>query len=135
MFRIFGQFLAMIALMASAVNAQCAVSCLFNNASRAEHTRPVSVQPFHTGHACCPNQKAPGPGDQQRRQPCPNPAATVSNNVAVPVVQHQDAGPLSAALSCVYSFDLLLPNQHLPVPNPANRIAVQDPSAFSVLRV
>jgi len=134
-FRIFGQFLAMIALMASAVNAQCAMSCLLQNGARARQTSPVTVQPSHTGHACCPDQKAPRPGDQQRRQPCPDPTASVSNNIAVPVVQHQDAGPLLAMLSRVSFFDLLLPIQHLPVPNPANRIAVQDPPAFSVLRV
>src|SRR5258708_36915595 len=80
--------LALIAMMASVINAQCAVSCSLQ----------VDPDPIH--HACCPSQGAPKPGQQPKDEvPCPHPAPTadqarLNNNSA-----NLDAVPIVVGLS------------------------------------
>ena len=78
MFRFLGRALAIVAVMASAVNAQCALSC---SLQASHHVRPsVSLaQAAHAGHACCPDLKSPARNEAPRqKQPCPTPVVVVT---------------------------------------------------------
>lgn len=134
MLRIFGQFLAMFAVIASAVNAQCAISCSLQRASGAERTSAV-LQSSHPGHACCSKRSSTVPDQQPRRQPCPNPVSGISDSAVVPAVQHQDAGPLFTVLPVVALSNVLLPVRRQPAIVAAGSAGIQSPPAYSILRV
>lgn len=69
-----GQSLALIAMMVSVINAQCALSCSLPSIAgspASPHASPVD--PDRTGHACCPHQGVPKPKQQKDEVPCPHP--------------------------------------------------------------
>lgn len=73
MVKLLGQFLALIAMMVSVINAQCVVSCALQSiaGSPASHASPVD--PDRTRHACCRHQGVPKPKHQKGEVPCPHP--------------------------------------------------------------
>ena len=60
MVRCVGQILAVVAMMASAMNAQCALSCWFQNAKPASVKETQGIHAPVMGHACCPKKTRPG---------------------------------------------------------------------------
>jgi len=74
--RLFGKVLALFAVMASAINAQCVMSCLLQTAMTARVHGMTRDSASRTGHACCPRQRSSAPKQQEQpKQPCPNVAA------------------------------------------------------------
>src|SRR5260370_47807 len=55
MVKLLVQSLALIAMMASVINAQCAVSCALQSIAGSPASHAARVDPDHTGHACCPH--------------------------------------------------------------------------------
>jgi hypothetical protein len=135
MFRYFGQFFAIVAALASAINAQCALSCSLQTVTRSAAHETSNVHSPRTGHPCCPEQKAPVPSDQNRQQqPCPDPLPTISDIRAATALQHLDA-PQSFDLASGYSFDLVPPVHRSPLPVVVDSSGFHDAPAFSVLRI
>lgn len=63
-----GKIFSILAMMAIAVNAQCALSCSFQPA----------VAKAESAHACCKHDKAPV---EQERKRCPNPVAVFGSDI------------------------------------------------------
>jgi hypothetical protein len=137
MFRLVGQFLAIVAVMASAVNAQCALSCsmqgMTGNAPHQAH-----IAPSRSGaHACCPAQNAPAPNGKelpQQQQPCPIPVVTAGEIVAANSIQY------SAVAQVIDGPTLASLDQYLPVRRYAPSVFVDssgipDVPAFAILRI
>jgi hypothetical protein len=74
MVKLRGQSLALIAMVASVINAQCALSCSLQSIAGPTASHASRVDPDRTGHACCPHQGVPKPKQQTNEGPCPNPA-------------------------------------------------------------
>ncbi len=138
MFRFAGQFLAIVAVMASAINAQCALSCSMQGMTGNARRQAQSVRSHGGAHACCPTQHAPAPHgkerSQQQQQPCPIPVATTSDVAVANAIQYSDVaqlfdGPAIGSLS-----------QDLPVRQYAPPVFVDSSGipiipAFAVLRI
>ncbi len=82
-----GQSLALIAMMASVIIAQCAVSCSLQSIAGSPASHASRVDADRTGHACCPHRGAPKPKQQKDGIPCPHPVpaaddARLSNSSA-----------------------------------------------------
>ena len=132
MFTVLGRVLAILAVMASAVNAQCALSC---SLKLSQPHRIAAAGLARTGHACCArstlpfHQEAPTP-----TQPC-SPAAPAVAEVELPAPLELTSAlhfltecfaPLLDYASLVARIGLLIQFRlpHLP-----------DAPAFSILRV
>ena len=73
MVKLRGQSLALIAMMASVINAQCAVSCSLQSIAGSTASHANRLDPDRAGHACCPQHRVPKPKQQQDEAPCPHP--------------------------------------------------------------
>jgi hypothetical protein len=76
MVKMLGQFLAIVTMMASVVNAQCVVSCSFQSATRSPAPFASRVQSNRTAHSCCQHQGLPKQKQQKNDAPCPHPILT-----------------------------------------------------------
>lgn len=82
-----GQLLALFAILASAINAQCALSCSLLLEIRSVPKQGVT-QASPAGHACC--SKGRGAANKQQEQPiapCPHPLPSISNAVELSPIQ------------------------------------------------
>jgi hypothetical protein len=82
MLRRFGQFLALIAVMASALNAQCALSCSMQALPQTTPNHANIVQSAGTGHAgheCCPSETIPKPTRDDKGRSCSDPLLTTNS--------------------------------------------------------
>src|ERR1700733_874735 len=71
-----GKAFALVAVMASVVNANCTLSCSFQQLlSGALHPMEIT-QSAHTGHTCCPGTEKPEPAKEIPHQPCSDPLLT-----------------------------------------------------------
>jgi hypothetical protein len=106
MVKLLGQSLALIAMVTSVINAQCAVSCSLQSFAGSPASQASRIDPDYTGHACCPHQGLPKPKQQKDEVPCPHPVraaaeARLSNSsasfkvipAAVEVGSSQEYGP------------------------------------------
>lgn len=135
MLRCLGQVLSIVAVLASAINTQCDVSCSLESVTRSAAHEISSVASPRTGHACCPEQKSSKPRDKNRQQqPCSNLLLTVSDVGIATALQHL-AAPPSSALASGYYFDLLLPIQRSPLPVVVDSSGLHYVPAFSILRI
>jgi hypothetical protein len=94
-FRNFGNILALIAVMASAINAQCALTCSLQALSSVAPTEAQMVQPNLAGHACCPRSKQTEPTKEKSPKPCSDPLVVIggvnfADTNAAAVSQHFD---------------------------------------------
>ncbi len=137
MFRLAGQFLAIIAVMASAINAQCALSCSMQGTpGKAPHQAHI-VRSQGDAHACCHNRHTPAPqGEEQpqQQQPCPIPVVTAGEIVAAYPIQY------SAVAQVIDGPTLASLDQYLPVRRYAPSVfvdssGVPDIPAFAILRI
>jgi hypothetical protein len=135
MFKRFGQILAIVAVMASVVNAQCDLSCSLQAMTRPVAAGAGSIKSTHAGHPCCPPEQVPEPSDQHpHQQPCPDPLPVVSD-LAVATPLHLDSLPQWSDLTAGHSFDLVLRVQPSASPLVVDFSPVPDIPAFSVLRI
>jgi hypothetical protein len=74
--------LALIAMMACIVNAQCAVSCSLQPIAASSATHESAADPNLADHECCPHPGAPQPKQQKNKVPCPH-AGPPANDVAL----------------------------------------------------
>ncbi len=137
MFRSLGQILAVVAIVATAVNAQCALSCSLK-ASTQSSAYDDSTSGTHLtriGHACCPGQKSPEPSNRsQQKQPCPDPSLPVMETKIASFVQFVDASHFVSVASCL-SFDEVLYVNRVALLTANDSLSSHDSPAFSVLRV
>lgn len=134
MFRVLGRVLAIVAVMASAVNAQCALSCSLQASQLA---RPgAAVASFaHAGHACCPDSKSPARNEVPRQnRPCPTPAPALFEVKPVDAFQFADnLHFIDLTVSCSLVRGLQVQRGALPI-----SVELSDSygiPAFSILRV
>jgi hypothetical protein len=137
MFRFAGQFLAIMAVMASAINAQCALSCSMQGMKGDAPQQAQIVRQHGGAHACCPDQHAPEPnGKEQPRQqqPCPTPVWTTNNIAAANQIQYSDAaqlfdGPIPVSLGQDLRVRRYAPSVFV------DSFGIPDIPAFAVLRL
>jgi len=119
--------------MASAVNAQCALSCSLQASQLA---RPgAAVASFaHAGHACCPDSKSPARNEVPRKKPCPTPAPALFEVKPVDAFQFADnLHFIDLTVSCSLVRGLQVQCRALPI-----SVELSDSygiPAFSILRV
>jgi hypothetical protein len=78
MFKLLGHFLALAAMTASVINAQCAVSCSLHSSSRSPSSEASPANLGGSDHSCCPHRRAPGP-TQPKDNPCHRTVAIADN--------------------------------------------------------
>ena len=78
MIRQLGQSLALVAMMASVINARCAISCSLQSIARSSTVQVSRVDPYRPGHACCPHQGVPKSNQQKDEIPCPHPVTVAA---------------------------------------------------------
>jgi hypothetical protein len=110
-----GKLLSIFAMMAVAINAQCALSCSVQAAQT----------PKQADHSCCKDHKSPA---SHKPAPCPEAILTVA-------APHKSQAPVSYFVNIVGpTYTPLLVHEYRP--SPAMRAAkLPDISAFSILRV
>lgn len=138
MFRRFGQLLALIAVMASVLNAQCALSCsmlAFPQTAPNQANVVQSAGMGHGGHECCPGETTPTPTKDEKSRSCSDPLLTI-NGV--------DVSNVVSAVDAPHCFDLaLIPHSEPVVSELRSTLAhsvVDPPSsrdvrAFFILRI
>jgi hypothetical protein len=138
MFRFAGQFLAIIAVMASAINAQCAVSCLLQPVTmRSAGHEAKSVQAPRNLHPCCPGQNTAAPHGKERhqqQQPCPIPIVTTSDLAVSNLIEHSDTPRLFYG-PALPSLDRDLPVRQYAPPVFVDSSGIPDIPAFAILRI
>ena len=138
--RCLGKTLALFAVMASALNAQCVLSCSLQSLSpAAPHSAHMNMNmdmPMPSGHGCCHASEQSKPSHDQTHQPCTDPLLFVGdlNSLNVPQL-----------VAVVQPFDpsfAILGDEAAPVRRsvswPAladDPVGTFDPPAFSVLRI
>jgi hypothetical protein len=120
MVKLRAQSLALIAMMASVINAQCAVSCSVQSIAGSPTSHASQVDPDRTGHACCPHRGVPEPKQQKDEVPCPHPApaadearlniSSASLNTIPPVVEIGLSHEHSRQLAETYLDPRIAPN-------------------------
>ena len=134
MFRLFGQFFAIVAVLASAINAQCALSCAFQAMVHSSVIHGDYVESASAESSCHPEDQAPGPDGNDTGIPCSHTVLSVSSF---------DAGNAPRSLSTLPHFDaapfnrlnaLMVVTRTPPRIMPASP-ACRDVSVFSILRV
>ena len=134
MLKYIGQILAMFAMVASAINAQCALYCSLRMAPNSAAYRASGAPSSGTGHSCCPERKAPLTDTQNRRQhPCADPLATVVGGIA-PASQSLDA-PQCFDSAFRPSSNRSLQVKRFPPPLVVDSSGIFAFPAFSVLRI
>lgn len=137
MFRLAGQFLAIVAVMASAINAQCALSCSMQGMPGNGPHQTHSVRSQGGAHACCPNRNIPTPHGEERpqqQQPCPIPVVTTSDIVAANPIQYSAVAQLFEGPTPV-SLDQYLPvRRYAPSVFPDSS-GIPDIPVFAILRI
>jgi hypothetical protein len=121
MFRFIGQVLAMIAVMASGLNAQCALSCVLEQVQAS------------SSHDCCPEQNGPAKHDEHRQQ-CSVLVMAPSTLAAVNLVQYSSV-PLAFSAPPVLLVDGHLPVRQHAAPLFVGSSGIPDVPAFAILRI
>ena len=133
MFRRVGRFLALIAVVASALNAECALSCSMRvltgkTLPPGQTTEAASSAP----HPCCPARKTLPSERNGAEKPCSDPM-TIGEAAASALLQNQDAVQF-LGLALDYRSDILMSAQGTP-----STLAVdsrlRDLPSFSILRL
>ena len=70
MLKLLGHFLALTAMTASVINAQCAMSCSLHSDSRSPSSEASPPNLGGSDHSCCPHRRAPGPMQPKGGNPC-----------------------------------------------------------------
>jgi hypothetical protein len=135
MVRRLGRMLAIVAVMAAAVDAQCVLSCSLVAMARPVSNETISAHVSNSRHACCPNPKSPGHGRQdQNKQPCPSPVSELNAFPVATQLQQWDV-PRVCDPAAGYSFDAILQAQRSALPASIDLFALPDLPAFFVLRL
>src|SRR5450755_421293 len=69
-----GQLVALAALIASVINAQCAVSCSLQVIPGRRSSQVTALDSGRAGHSCCAHKGVPNQRQQKDETPCPYPA-------------------------------------------------------------
>jgi hypothetical protein len=122
--------------MASAINAQCALSCSLQTVPRSSAYETQNIHSHRGGHACCQPQKTPARNDQnrQQQQPCPDPVLTISEVGFATPIQHLDP-PRDFAGHLIYSPDVALPVRQIALPAVVDSSGTPNTPAFFILRI
>lgn len=104
-----GRILALLAVLASAMNAQCTLTCSI------ESPPVVTVlHEAHASHACCPGKKTAGTGHEKRSKPCSDSLLMSSSSGLISDAQ---ASPLTGYLGVaptLTAFVLVCQSAHSP---------------------
>ncbi len=77
------QLFALVAMMVSVVNAQCAVSCEIAAPSASRNSAGIAaISVDQEQHGCCPHEGAPEPKQGKPNVPCPQPLPAASQDRA-----------------------------------------------------
>lgn len=131
MFKLLGQFLALVAMMASVLNAQCAVSCTLKLVIHSPSSDLSAIDLNQTQHACCPHHGAPKPKEQKHSVPCPPPLPAASKDRS----DHKNASTASilAIVAADISHGYPLPGHVFIGPRlPSDWRSPSQPSAISL---
>jgi hypothetical protein len=140
-FRRLGKTLALVAVMASALNAHCVLSCSLQSlAPGAPHSAHMDMNmdmdmPMPSGHDCCHGPEQSKPSNDQTHQPCSDPLLLVAslNAVNAPqlVVVVQPFDPSFV----IRSGEISPVRRSVSWPAVVDPVGTFDPPAFSILRI
>ena len=137
MFRFAGQFLAIVAVMASAINAQCVLACSLQGVTGNVPHEAHRVHSPRGAHACCPQQNAPtrhGKERPQQPQPCPVPLVITSDLAVASLTQYSGLPQLFAGPAPLFPYGDL-PIRHYAPPVFVDSSGNPDIPAFAILRI
>lgn len=123
----------MIAMVASAINAQCALSCLTQ--ASIHHSGMHAGAHETDSHACCSHGKAPDRKQPKNEQPCPTPLPTVTATVVIPAAQQIYLDHSVNLALGAHAITHVLPVQWQPTSISSDSSGLHHPPAFSVLRI
>jgi hypothetical protein len=130
MFKLLGHFLALAAMTASVLNAQCAVSCSLHS-----NTPSPSSETGRSDHSCCPHKGAPAPTQQKDGDPCHHSVAAADE------VRLKNSGisfssiPLAIVVGWSYEYGPQFPKTHLDPPAAPDSTGLLQALLISILRV
>src|SRR6266849_1439095 len=122
MFKLLGHFLALAAMTASVINAQCAVSCSLHS-----NTPSPSSKTGRSDHSCCPHKGAPSPMQPKDGDPCQHPEA-VADGIRLQYSVGCTSIPLEIVVGRVHEHDLLFRKTHLDSPAAPDSSGLTQPS-------
>ena len=126
MLQMLGQFLALVAMTASVVNAQCVVSCSLL-------TQPVSFD--EKAHACCPHESAPNPNRQRHNASCPPLLPAASKDRAEQTKTTIHSLTATVELDFNHPYDPLAANSFIDRAPPSEPPTLRRPSSISILKI
>ena len=138
MFKLLGQLLALVAIMASALNAQCAVSCSLITPALSSEPRSINAgqsDADQSQHACCPHQSAPNPKQPRHNVPCPPPLPAASKDRAEQTNASSDSLGTTFELDFSHQCGPLAANGFIDHVAPAEPPTLKRRSSISILRV
>lgn len=132
MLKDFGPFLAMFALIASAVNSQCALSCSLQSRPSTGGGHIALLPTSH--HACCPEKKSTSSNRSSPRTPCPNSLTGIDLSAVVTSVPHSDTVDVLSLLPVTCSMEFKLQVQPR-LPSTSGSLLRAVTAAVFVLRI
>ncbi len=130
-----GQSLALVAMMASVLNAQCVAFCSLKSTTQSPSSEASGIDLNQTQHSCCPHHGAPKPEERKHEVPCPPPLAAASKDRA----EHASAIPdLTVALIAAdfsHQYRRLTANTFSVPLSPPDWLGLSQFSSISVLKI
>ncbi len=130
MFKLLGHFLALTAMTASVLNAQCAVSCSLHS-----NTTFPSSETGRSEHSCCPHKGAPAPTQPKGGDPCHHTVAAADEVRTKSSSISFNSIPLGIVVGWSREYGPQFPKTHLDPPTAPDSSGLTEPSLISILRV
>ena len=131
MFKLLGQSLALVAMIASVLNAQCAVSCSLQSITQLPSSEPSGIDLNQEQHSCCPHG-APKPKEQKHQIPCPEPLPAASKDRAENGNASSDSILAMVVVSLSYRFELVISHTFLEPRLPSSWLSQSQTSSTSL---
>src|ERR1700680_615036 len=135
MFKLLGHFLALAAMTASVINAQCAVSCSLHSNSRSLSSEANPIKSGRSDHSCCPHQGRPGPMQPKDSNPCHHPVTTADEARLKNSSISFNSIPLAIVVGWSHVYSPQFAKTQLDPPTVTHSPSLSQPSLLSILRV
>lgn len=125
-----GHFLAFVAMVASVLNAQCAVSCSF-----ASNARPTTSERSSSDHSCCRHTHSSSPMQPTEGDPCHHTEAAADGVRLKQGVVPVNAISLAMVLGWCHKYSRQYQKTDLDPSAAADSAGLIRPSLASILRI
>ena len=130
-----GQSLALVAMMASVLNAQCAVSCSLKSTTQSPSSEPSGIDLDQTQHSCCPHHGAPTPKERKHEVPCPPPLPAASKDRAEHAIAISDSPVALIAVDFSHQYRRLTTDTFSVPLSPPDWLGLSQFSSIFVLKI